>query len=884
MRVSRSEAGSISSAIQLLCRNFWTFTTLIALTCAYSTTCAAQNTVSIASSVTISKSGLVYNRITNTFNTVVTISNSQSTILNAPVLVAVTNIQPSTVTLANSLGQDSGLNPYVAVSIPANGLNPGASVGNILLAFTNPTRGNFSYTLVPETVMIQPPPLPDGIVSPVIDSQPPAAAVVGKAMQYQPVVTSSEPSSLEFSLSGGPVGMSVNRTSGLIEWTPASDQVGDTSITLVVTDSSGQANQFFTVSVFGVQPLTSALISAAKGGTIQVTNAGSRVNGLSIKIPPGALSADTTITISELTAPPTFGGLPRFMLKGFQVEPEGTVLASPATVSLPYVTSEFGTTAGVPLEEFLTIYFLQTSTGNPQYIPGFSVNSISHTISAPLSHFSDYVATNSSELCAPAADVSGCSPTPSLTAPLWAVPTILVHGFQAFQLISGLKAGRATFGQLSPLLNANGVHAWRFDWDTFSLPFEASAVNLAIAMQTVENVENSPVVNLVAHSFGGIVVRSYLQGASLAPYQFDVNRVMTLGTPHNGIGGGLSDTLASVCAVEAAATKWPYTCYESATGLPLLRYLRGAGDFLRSLNIVGTSNAAPLPALESPATNVPYYEAIIGQRVPTCLLGTCAVVPDDGLITTLGNELCSASPNVCQGVTVSELVNPPGPDGPPLCHAPLLCFPSSSIPMADVENVNHPLWSRICAFVNCFQLLGTWKGTGDYHDGPGTSNESIEVMTTLSQTNNSLTAMLRYTEPGDTTTLISMTYTVTQTPGSNQFNFNSTSSDGSISAHGTLALSASGLAITGSGSQPGADSGSGSGTLLISPDGLTMSVTDISVQDTADEPGTTVNGMLQFSTDGKSLSGKANTADGSSLMFNAKRCTVTGSVTTCPSN
>jgi hypothetical protein len=96
--------------------------------------------------VTITRSGLVYNRTTNTFDSLVTIKNSSASILTGPLILAVNQITPLSVTLSNSTGLTSSGNPYVSLTVPAGGLSPGQSISNVLLKFSNPNRVVFTFT------------------------------------------------------------------------------------------------------------------------------------------------------------------------------------------------------------------------------------------------------------------------------------------------------------------------------------------------------------------------------------------------------------------------------------------------------------------------------------------------------------------------------------------------------------------------------------------------------------------------------------------------------------------------------------------------------------------------------------------------------------------
>jgi hypothetical protein len=822
-------------------------------------TCSAQTLVDLSSNVTIAKSGLVLNRVTNTFNSLVTVTNKQtSATLNSPLLLVISNIEPSTVKLANPSGQDPTSNPFIQLVVPANGLGPSASISNVLLEFSNPSRVNFTFAVTLNTVEIVPPPLPVDITAPAIGSIPPTIAVVDKPMQYQVVTSSANPTSLTFSLSSSPIGMTIDAQTGLMQWTPAANQIGDQAVNIVAIDSGGTTNQSFTVSVFGSRPLTSVAIHATTGGAIHIDNPSSTINGLSITIPAGALSKDTTLTISELVPPPTLGGLPRFLLKGFAVDPDGIALSSPAIVSLPYDTSEFGPNSGVPLEVFIQLYFLHDSIGNAEWLDGFSVDETNHILKGPVQHFSAFVATNGYELCPPTSNTANCPQMPDLVAPSWAVPTVLVHGFQVF----GPASGRTSFAQLGPLLGTNGVHAWRFDWDTIAPSFEASAGQLATALKTVESQEKVPAVNLVAHSFGGILVRTYLQGA----YGNDVNRTMTVGAPHQGIGGIFSVGFASICAAGASVIKYPLTCFESATGFSSFLSAASAGAFLRSLNSSG-----PLPVLLSPTTTIPNYDLITGQRVGCSAHenNVCTKIPEDGLITTAGNALCKTDPKVCSAATTVEETNPGVLNGHGLCHTTGLCDASVNTPMVQVNSVTHPLFSEICSFVNCFRLLGNWSGTAtDTDANPGTINV---VSASFTQSNSSLTGSIISTEPGDVAVPHTVTYTATR---DGQVSFTGTGGGATITSTGNVKIDQNGLTMVASGSGTGEDIGSsGSGTVQISPDGLTMSVANLVVTETIGVTmvSETVTGSLTFTPDGLHLSGVVTISGGGTVTFKADK-------------
>src|SRR5262249_49174854 len=74
---------------------------------------------------------------------------------------------------------------------------------------------------------------------PVFTSTPLAQASVGTPYSYQ--ATASDPDSdlLTFRLLVGPVGMSINSSTGQVQWTPTADQAGNQAVTLQGSDGRG---------------------------------------------------------------------------------------------------------------------------------------------------------------------------------------------------------------------------------------------------------------------------------------------------------------------------------------------------------------------------------------------------------------------------------------------------------------------------------------------------------------------------------------------------------------------------------------------------------------------------------------------------------------------
>ena len=86
--------------------------------------------------------------------------------------------------------------------------------------------------------------------APTIVSSPPATGLVGETYLYSVGATDPDGDTLTFSLDLAPAGMTIDVTSGLIEWIPAVGQVGANPVTLRVQDAGGlAATQSYTITV-----------------------------------------------------------------------------------------------------------------------------------------------------------------------------------------------------------------------------------------------------------------------------------------------------------------------------------------------------------------------------------------------------------------------------------------------------------------------------------------------------------------------------------------------------------------------------------------------------------------------------------------------------------
>ncbi|MBL8868680.1 MAG: putative Ig domain-containing protein [Planctomycetaceae bacterium] len=85
---------------------------------------------------------------------------------------------------------------------------------------------------------------------PTITSQARKSTIVDRMYAYAPTANDLDSQRLVWSLSQAPAGMAIHPDSGFITWTPTTQQLGDHSITLSVSDGAGgEANQSFTLNV-----------------------------------------------------------------------------------------------------------------------------------------------------------------------------------------------------------------------------------------------------------------------------------------------------------------------------------------------------------------------------------------------------------------------------------------------------------------------------------------------------------------------------------------------------------------------------------------------------------------------------------------------------------
>jgi hypothetical protein len=97
----------------------------------------------------------------------------------------------------------------------------------------------------------------------VITSTPVTTATANQGYAYDVEATGIPAPT--YSLVSSPTGMTINAVSGLIQWTPTSDQAGSNPVTVRAANSCGSADQSFNVDV---TPIHSLVISSTPGGSV----------------------------------------------------------------------------------------------------------------------------------------------------------------------------------------------------------------------------------------------------------------------------------------------------------------------------------------------------------------------------------------------------------------------------------------------------------------------------------------------------------------------------------------------------------------------------------------------------------------------------------------
>jgi uncharacterized protein YfaP (DUF2135 family) len=280
---------------------------------------------------------------------------------------------------------------------------------------------------------------------------------------------------------------------------------------------------------------------------------------------------------------------------------------------------------------------------------------------------------------------------------------LLIHGYTIFNNSKADGGGTATWGQLPALVSASGYVPFEFRWIT-AARFNDVAPELGAAIREVA-MKTGRKVHIVAHSFGGLLVRTLLQssdGPSVAPYIADV---ATLGTPHSGIAGSVTCPIAGLAIPAGSdnsgmASCRQISCYQA--GLDNLgwiagtNYYAGAPAALRDIyQLTGepgyhignlSQSVSALPAVDWLALMglVSHHFLVIGDKFGT----------GDDLITYEGQRFLPSMSRVngCPGSGVNSTLSTQAPQGGVRLWERVLGFTGQPVPGATATTPTDPDW------------------------------------------------------------------------------------------------------------------------------------------------------------------------------------------------
>jgi RHS repeat-associated protein len=189
---------------------------------------------------------------------------------------------------------------------------------------------------------------------PVITSTPPGSATVGTTYAYNLTATDPAGYALTWSLAAAPAGMSIDPALGTLRWAPTADEIGAQSVTVSVSDGSGQATQSFTVAVHAVdvpplitsEPPTQAAVGSPYSYAVVAQYSGTGPLAYALTTAPAGMTIDPASGLIQWTptadevGPEAVALTVTDPLGGTATQAFAVVVASSQPVQPPTITSQ----------------------------------------------------------------------------------------------------------------------------------------------------------------------------------------------------------------------------------------------------------------------------------------------------------------------------------------------------------------------------------------------------------------------------------------------------------------------------------------------------------------------------------------------------------------
>ncbi len=153
--------------------------------------------------------------------------------------------------------------------------------------------------------------------------------------------------------------------------------------------------------------ILAADVTAAEGGTLEITDSRSALVGVKIIIPPEALSANRTITLSEVDNPPALPAGMNYIGMPVDLGPDGLTFLHDVTIEFPYTEDELHD-AGASDDTALQVWSYDKAKETWEQATVVTIDTTQNIITARVHHFSIVARTFSN--ATPPADVGAPQP------------------------------------------------------------------------------------------------------------------------------------------------------------------------------------------------------------------------------------------------------------------------------------------------------------------------------------------------------------------------------------------------------------------------------------------------------------------------------------------